>query len=383
MRPPKLHLMLVVGARPNFVKVAPLLRQTGIHRARISTTLVHTGQHYDRAMSADMFEDLGLPREDFNLGIGSGTHAEQVGRTMIELEKLFHAAKPDWVIVAGDVNAVCAAALTAAKESIRIAHIEAGLRSFDRSMPEEINRLVADALADLLFTTDHFANANLLREGRPDSAIKMVGNIMIDTLEAQRAAAASISVSQIAERKSQPDRHCPASIPEEGYAVLTLHRPSNVDQPVTLSAILDSIKESVGHMMPVVWPVHPRTRENLRRFGSWDRMMHAQWLVPLMPLAYREMLRLTMRAAIVLTDSGGLQEECCVLGTPCVVLRDTTERPITLKDHGGTCLLAGNTPEGIMTAAQTALRMERRPSRPPLWDGHSAERIVEVFLNLG
>ncbi len=379
----KLKLTIVVGARPNFVKIAPLLRQIARHPSRFAPTLVHTGQHYDRAMSADIFEDLGLPEPDINLGIGSGTHAEQVGQTMIELEKIIQQAKPDFVVVAGDVNAVCAAALTASKAGAKLAHIEAGLRSFDRSMPEEINRIVADALSDLLFTTDHFADANLLKEGRPQQAIHRVGNIMIDTLEMNRASAASISASEIIHRKLQSVSVNAPYFPEEGYAVLTLHRPSNVDKSDVIAGILDTIKRAIGSHIPLVWPIHPRTRENLKRFSMWKRLQNANWLVLTSPLTYREMLRLTMRARVVITDSGGLQEECCVLGTPCVVLRNTTERPITLKDNGGTCVLAGNSPPAIAQAVDRALTNVRSPSRPPLWDGHSAERIVEVFLNLG
>jgi UDP-N-acetylglucosamine 2-epimerase (non-hydrolysing) len=382
-----MKIISVVGARPNFMKIAPFIRAIDAHNAcdgqtqPIEHLLVHTGQHYDDRMSTAFFEALGIPAADINLGIGSGSHAEQVGRTMIEFEKVLKEHCPDWVVVVGDVNATCACSITAKKEQIRVAHIEAGLRSFDMGMPEEINRLVTDRLSDLLFTPDEISNGNLRAEGVAEERIHFVGNIMIDTLEANRDQAAALDLDAILRNNAL---HPGEPLPELGtlgsdYAVLTIHRPSNVDAIETLSPIIEFLIDEVCAEMPVVWPIHPRTRKRLEEFGLWERACACPKLVLLQPLGYHDLLRLNMGARIMLTDSGGLQEECCVLGTPCLTLRWNTERPVTLQEHGGASVLVGNSIERIREAFRKTLTLERQPKSPPLWDGDTAKRIVEVF----
>jgi UDP-N-acetylglucosamine 2-epimerase (non-hydrolysing) len=385
-----MKIVSVVGARPNFMKIAPFIRAIEAHNAcpgqtnPIEHLLVHTGQHYDDRMSTAFFEALGIPAADINLGIGSGTHAEQVGRTMIEFEKVLKEHRPDWVVVVGDVNATCACSITAKKEQIRVAHIEAGLRSFDMAMPEEINRLVTDRLADLLFTPDEISNGNLRDEGVAEERIRFVGNIMIDTLEANRDQAAALELDAIlrdnALDSSDSSPNLEAS--EAGYAVMTMHRPSNVDSSEILTPIIDFILNEVCADMPVIWPIHPRARKQLEAFGLWEKCLACPNLVLLHPLGYHDLLRLNMDARIMLTDSGGLQEECCVLGTPCLTLRWNTERPVTLQEHGGASVLVGNSIERIRCEYRKTLTIERRPQSPPLWDGDTARRIVEVFAGL-
>ena len=390
-----MKIVSIVGARPNFMKIAPFCRAIEHHNAsRVSPTiehlLVHTGQHYDDRMSRSFFEALGIPEADVNLGVGSGSHAEQVGRTMMAIETVLREHAPDWVVVVGDVNATCACAITAKKEHIRLAHIEAGLRSGDMRMPEEVNRLVTDRLADLLLTPDELSSQNLRSEGVEESRIKFVGNIMIDTLEAQRATAAKLSINDIIGQNlldgaspspvpcSLTTVHRPPSPPP--YAVLTLHRPSNVDNPDVLAAFVGFLTGEVASDMPVVWPIHPRARKQLMHFGLWDRVRQCQGMVLVHPLGYHEMLRLNMSARIMMTDSGGLQEECCVLGTPCLTLRENTERPVTLKEHGGASLLVGNDVARIRLAYRATLGGVRSPQRPPLWDGKTAPRIVAEIM---
>ncbi len=375
-----MKIVSVVGARPNFMKIAPLVRELRRRQAAgapVEHCLVHTGQHYDMAMSETFFEQLGLPAPDYHLGVGSGTHAEQVGRTMIEFEKVLRTVQPDWVIVVGDVNATCACAITAKKERIRLAHIEAGLRSNDWSMPEEINRIVADRLSDLFFTPDRFADANLRREGVEPERIHLVGNIMIDTLETERPAAASLDLQNIVRHQAGVE------VPqlEAGhYAFVTLHRPSNVDDPVVLRQILDFLRNDLAPRMPILWPLHPRTRERLCEFGLMNLVVGCPCLILLEPLGYREMLKINMGARLALTDSGGLQEECCVLGTPCLTLRPCTERPITLIEHGGVSILSGNTSGQLRSTLNSVISLPRRPFRPPFWDGQTAQRIVDILI---
>ena len=375
-----MKIVSVVGARPNFMKIAPLVRELARRRAAgavFEHLLVHTGQHYDATMSDTFFAELGIPPPDYHLGIGSGTHAEQVGRTMIEFEKVLRATRPDWVVVVGDVNATCAGAITAKKEQVKLAHIEAGLRSNDGSMPEEINRLVTDRLTDLFFTTDRFADANLRAEGVPEARIRQVGNIMIDTLEAERPAAAALDLQEIVIRQSG-GAAAPRLVPGN-FAFMTLHRPGNVDDPGALRHILDFVHR-VAHAMPVLWTLHPRTRERLREFGLLELVAGCPGLILLEPLGYREMLKINLEARLALTDSGGLQEECCVLGTPCLTLRPCTERPVTLLENGGVSILTGNAPDRLRAGLAQALEMPRRPFRPPLWDGQAAPRIVDALL---
>lgn len=356
-------VMLVCGARPNFMKIAPILsalRASG----RLSPYLVHTGQHYDEKMSDDFFRDLEIPQPDINLGVGSGTHAQQTARVMIAFEEVCLAQQPDWVIVVGDVNSTMACAVTAKKLGIRVAHVEAGLRSRDMGMPEEINRLCTDAIADLLFTTDPIANENLRREGVPEDKIRFVGNTMIDTL-----------LRHIDRARSMP---LPNGFREAAFAVLTLHRPANVDDRETLTAIFAAIADIARHL-PIVFPAHPRTRARLQEFGLIEQLGEDRPIHLVEPLSYLPFLSLVMRSRMVLTDSGGIQEETTVLGIPCITMRPNTERPITCEL--GTNILVGSDPDRIRAAALSALngRLEN-PTILEKWDGHAAERIVDALL---
>jgi UDP-N-acetylglucosamine 2-epimerase (non-hydrolysing) len=351
-------------------------------RFKVDHLLVHTGQHYDDRMSSAFFDALGIPAADINLGIGSGTHAEQVGNTMIAFEKVLRQEKPDWVVVVGDVNATLAGSVTAKKEHIKCAHIEAGLRSGDMKMPEEINRLVTDRLSDLLFTPDRMSGDNLRKEGAGEGRIRFVGNIMIDTLEANREKAASLQLEEIIRQNLLFDRTF--EIPEDDhFAVITLHRPSNVDHPEIFGPIAGFLANEVSRDMPLIWPVHPRARKQLEMFGLWEQLATTRDIIFLHPVGYHEMLRLNMGARLLLTDSGGLQEECTILGTPCLTLRWNTERPVTLRGHGGASVLVGNAIERIRQEYNGAKTLGRNPVRPELWDGHTAERIVEELINFG
>lgn len=372
-----MKIISVVGARPNFMKIAPFCRALEQEKS-IEHILVHTGQHYDVRMSEAFFTALNIPNPDVHLNIGSGSHAEQVGKTMIEFEKVVKAEKPDWVVVVGDVNATCACSIVAKKEHVRLAHIEAGLRSGDMTMPEEVNRLVTDRLADLLLTPDRISNANLAAEGVSADRIEFVGNIMIDTLESQRGKAAQIDLSSLISREALSENILVPQLSENNFAVMTMHRPSNVDSMETLAPLIEFLTTEVAPNMPLLWPIHPRARKQLELFGLWDKVVKNITL--LNPLGYHDMLRLNMGAKLMLTDSGGLQEECCVLGTPCLTLRWNTERPVTLREHGGASMLVGNSVEKIRAAYQDVLNSSRAPRRPELWDGHTAERIVSALL---
>lgn len=403
-----MKILSVVGARPNFMKIAPFVHAVNKHNdihgcsqvdsqgtshSNISTLqsvidhiLVHTGQHYDAAMSQSFFQALGMPNADINLGIGSGSHAEQVGQTMIAFEEVVRREKPDWVVVVGDVNATCACSITAKKEHVRLAHIEAGLRSRDMSMPEEINRLVTDRLSDLLFTPDELSAENLRKEGVPEDRIKFVGNIMIDTLESHKEKAAGLELEGIIQDNLLAENGpLPANLGQflarGGYGLMTLHRPSNVDEQAVLEPILNFLVDEFSSNMPLVWAVHPRTVKRLREFALWDKAKNCKSLLLLHPLGYHEMLRLNMGARLMLTDSGGLQEECCVLGTPCLTLRWNTERPVTLQEHGGASVLVGNDVGRIRDAYHDIVHVQRKPIRPDLWDGNTARRIVQAILD--
>jgi UDP-N-acetylglucosamine 2-epimerase (non-hydrolysing) len=396
---PLVRILSVVGARPNFMKIAPFVAAINRHNHAVETGavappavvhhLVHTGQHYDNRMSTAFFEALAIPRPDVDLGIGSGSHAEQVGHTMIAFERVVHAWKPDWIVVVGDVNATCACSITAKKEHVRLAHIEAGLRSRDMDMPEEINRLVTDRLSDLLLTPDRLSNENLRKEGVPADRIAMVGNIMIDTLEAHRAAAGKLDLTTILRDNAlEPFSESKASafsFPNLSFSLLTMHRPSNVDSQAILEPILHFLLNEVCPQIPLIWPIHPRAQKQLQTFGLWERAIETPNLILLNPLGYHAMLRLNMAARLMLTDSGGLQEECCVLGTPCITLRENTERPVTLREHGGLSLLTGNDLGRIRAAfssfmALTAAQPDKQPHRPELWDGHAADRCVAAIV---
>lgn len=360
-----LRIINVVGARPNFMKIAPVLDEMRRRSSTFDALLVHTGQHYDESMSDSFFDDLQIPRPDINLEVGSGSHSEQTARIMIAFEQVLLAHHADWVVVVGDVNSTMAATIVATKMLVPVAHIEAGLRSGDRSMPEEINRLVTDALAHLLLTPSRDANENLIREGISPDKIRFVGNVMIDTLfkNIDRARVSTI----LEQLKIEPGKFC----------AMTLHRPSNVDDKETLSGILDAL-EAVGDHLPIVFPVHPRTRERLRQFELIERIQNQSALILTEPLGYLDFLRLYSNSALVLTDSGGIQEETTALGIPCLTLRENTERPITVIE--GTNRVIGNRPDAIIREALAALERDPAHTRTPeLWDGHAAVRIVDAI----
>ena len=357
-----LEIIHVVGARPNFMKIAPILAACSTHPS-FRSTLVHTGQHYDQAMSTLFFDELRIPRPDVNLDVGSGSHAQQTAAVMSRFEPVLLKQRPDLVLVVGDVNSTLACSLTAVKLGIPVAHVEAGLRSFDRTMPEEINRIVTDAIADLLFVTEASAIANLEREGVDPARVHFVGNVMIDSLLSHRAAAAA---SDVVSR---------LGVLSGGYAVLTLHRPANVDDPSVLSGILEPLA-GLAQTMPVIFPVHPRTRAAL---ASQARLLTAGHGIRLVdPLGYLDFVRLMSDARLVLTDSGGIQEETTILGVSCITIRENTERPITLTN--GTNRLAGTSHEGIRRAIDAVLASQATAaSVPPLWDGQAATRIAQIL----
>ncbi len=361
-----MKIVHIVGARPNFMKIAPVMEAFS-RAGDVRQVLVHTGQHYDEELSKYFFEDLGLPRPDVDLGVGSGPHGVQTGRVMIALEPILDRERPDWVFTVGDVNSTVAAALVAAKLGIRVAHVEAGLRSGDWTMPEEINRVVTDRLSDALFTTEPSGNENLLREGVSEDRVHYVGNVMIDTLDRHRAAAAALDVAE------------GMGLQPRGYLLVTLHRPSNVDEPERLGALLTALGEvALGTDLPVVLPLHPRTSARVRELGL-EPLLAPLTVMP--PLRYLEFLGLMHDAAGVITDSGGIQEETTVLGVPCVTVRPNTERPITIS-HGTNRLYDGD-PHGLLDVVREALLAPKPRSRPPLWDGHAADRIAAVILGVG
>ena len=356
----RIRVLVVAGARPNFMKVAPLLRALR-ERPRFEPLLVHTGQHYDEAMSDGFFRDLGIPAPEVNLGVGSGSHGAQTAEVLRRIEPVLLDWKPAAVVVVGDVNSTLAAALAAVKLGIPVAHVEAGLRSFDRSMPEEINRLMTDSISQWLFTSEPSGAENLRREGAAAESIHFVGNVMIDTLRAHLPRA----------REAAPLARL--ALEPRGYAVLTLHRPSNVDDPERLARLF-AVLEEIHRELPIVFPVHPRTRASIegRLGGRAPRLRLTD------PLGYLEFLGLLADARLVLTDSGGIQEETTVLGVPCLTLRDSTERPVTVTE--GTNRLVGSEPEAIRSEARKILDGEARQGRiPEKWDGAAAHRIADVL----
>lgn len=383
-----MKLLSVVGARPNFMKIAPFIKAISTHNQnyenKIEHILVHTGQHYDDRMSKAFFTALNIPEADINLGIGSGSHAEQVGNTMIAIEKVLLDEKPDWVIVLGDVNATLACSVTAKKLHIKVCHIEAGLRSHDEQMPEEINRLVTDRLSDLLLTPDILSIENLKKEGVPESKIKFVGNIMIDTLESNRLKASNLSLIKIIndniikDQENSDFKHFNSD--SLSYALMTMHRPSNVDKKEVLEPIIRFLLDEVSKDQVLLWPIHPRTQKQLQAFDLWNEVMVNKNIYLLHPLNYHEMLKLNMKAKLMLTDSGGLQEECTVLGTPCLTLRWNTERPITLREHGGVSVLVGNNIDQIKKEYLYTLSLDRTPEKPEYWDGKTADRCLRAIL---
>ncbi|MCU1304283.1 MAG: UDP-N-acetylglucosamine 2-epimerase-like protein [Candidatus Sulfotelmatobacter sp.] len=369
-----IRLLSVVGARPNFMKIAPIVDE--LKKAPdIEHCLVHSGQHYDDQLSGNFFADLGLPIPDVNLQTGSGSHAVQTAEIMKRIEPVLVDYKPQMLLVVGDVNSTIAAALTAVKLGIGVAHIEAGLRSFDMTMPEEINRKLTDAICTLLFVTEQSGVDNLRREGVPAERIFLVGNVMIDCLLRHRELAARSSILDRLGLRQNGSGCRP-------YAVLTLHRPSNVDDVKTLEGILSAVS-ALATDLPVFFPIHPRTRKNIETFGLGRYLANAGTtskvgIVPLDPLGYLDFLSLNDRARLVLTDSGGIQEETTVLGVPCLTLRENTERPATV-DHGSNRVIGVNA-ERILAAARSILQKPTRAfERPPLWDGKAAPRIVTVL----
>lgn len=355
-----IRVVVVAGARPNFMKVAPLMRELEAREA-FEPTLVHTGQHYDATMSDAFFEDLRIRRPDVNLEVGSGSQASQTAEVLRRIEPVLVERAAHALVVVGDVNSTIAASLAAVKLGIPVAHVEAGLRSGDRTMPEEINRLLTDAISTWLFITERSAKANLLREGVAKEKIHFVGNVMIDTLRQNQDHARGLDT---VER---------LGLEEGGYAVLTLHRPSNVDEPKKLEALLDVLEE-VHRSVPIVFPVHPRTASSLAKLRQGRPLS----LRTVDPLGYLDFLRLMMGAKLVLTDSGGIQEETTVLGVPCITLRENTERPVTIDE--GTNTLVGTDPEAIRAAVERILCGAAKKGRlPELWDGKAASRIVDVL----
>ncbi len=378
-----MKIVSLIGARPNFMKIAPFTRAIANHNNtsenKIEHVLVHTGQHYDIRMSQKFFDDLNIPPPDVHLEIGSGSHAEQVGNTMIAFEKVLRSEKPDWVVVVGDINAILAGSVTAKKEHINLAHIEAGLRSGDITMPEEVNRLVADRLSDLLFTPDTISNINLRKEGVPEEKIKFVGNIMIDTLEFEKEKAFNLDIDTIfKDNLLEPQSY--EGFSKKKFAVVTLHRPSNVDKKEIFTPIVDFLLNEVSDDMPIIWPVHPRAQNLLKEFGLYEKLINHKNIILLHPIGYHELLQLNKNARLVLTDSGGLQEECTLLGTPCLTLRWNTERPITLTENGGNSVLVGNNIDRIREEYKATLTKKTKAVRPELWDGETAERIVQIIL---
>jgi len=357
-------ILSVVGTRPNFMKIAPIIAALGRRPDEFEHVLVHTGQHYDAGMSEIFLQELGVGEPDHRLDVGSGTHAQQTAKVMERLEPVLLAEAPDVVLVPGDVNSTLAATLVAVKLGIVVAHVEAGLRSFDRTMPEEVNRVLTDAVSEILFIHSPEAREHLLAEGRAEELIHYVGNTMIDTLVAMR---------EPIEALDAPARH---GLPPGGYLVVTLHRPALVDGPL-LRAATQALR-AVAHEMPVVFPAHPRTRARL--MSEDPTLADAKGLTLLEPVGYLEFLALIAGSAGVLTDSGGIQEETTFLGVPCLTLRENTERPIT--ESMGTNMLIGLSPERIRETPALLAEVRGRPHRvPPLWDGRAAERIVDVLAD--
>ena len=361
----KLKIVNVVGARPNFMKIAPIYDEMRANQG-IEPYLLHTGQHYDHSMSQLFFDNLGLPEPDCYLDIGSGSHGVQTGRIMIAFEETLREIRPDMVLVVGDVNSTIACGLVTVKLGIKLAHVEAGLRSFDRSMPEEINRVLTDQISDYLFTTEESARDNLVREGIDPEKIYFVGNVMIDTLLRHR------------QKASRQPILTQLGLAPRQYGLVTLHRPSNVDQKDKFAGLMDALCE-LSKELPMVFPAHPRTRQRLAEFRITDALSAHPGLRLIEPLGYLDFLKCMDNARVVITDSGGIQEETTALGVPCITARDSTERPITVSD--GTNVVVGGDPRRLADAARRILgRGSAHGKIPPLWDGKAAGRIVEILL---
>lgn len=362
----KQKIICVVGARPNFMKSAPLMKELRKYGDEIDVILAHTGQHYDQKLSQLFFDDLKMPPPDIYLGVGSASHGEQTARIMIELEKVFFREKPDLVVVFGDVNSTMASAIVAAKMCIKVAHVESGLRSFDRTMPEEINRIVADHLSDFLFVTEKSGIENLTHEGISNDKIFFTGNIMIDSL---------VNNLEIARKSDILEK---LSLHSRQYVAITLHRPSNVDNRDSLTGLFDIIR-GIAAKIPVVFPCHPRTRNNIINFGL-SEILENKTIKIIEPLGYLDFLRLQSESAFVLTDSGGVQEETTFLRIPCITVRETTERPVTAEI--GSNIVTGTDQAKIIDAVEQIQSGHfKKGSIPDLWDGHTAERIVQIIRN--
>ncbi|MCP4041559.1 MAG: UDP-N-acetylglucosamine 2-epimerase (non-hydrolyzing) [Gammaproteobacteria bacterium] len=363
----KLKIVNVVGARPNFMKIAPLYEEM-LKYEGIDPYIVHTGQHYDRVMSELFFEHLGLPKPHYYLGVGSGGHGEQTGRVMIAFEETLKEIRPDIVLVVGDVNSTIACGLDAVKMGVKLVHVEAGLRSFDRSMPEEVNRVLTDQISDYLFTTEESAAENLEKEGVSPDRVFFVGNVMIDSLLHHRAKAEQSLILDDLGMVSQ------------GYGLVTLHRPANVDDRDIFTGLLNVLCEVSGKL-PVLFPVHPRTRNKLAEFQLEEKLSQYPNLRLIEPMGYLDFLKCTANARFVLTDSGGIQEETTVLGVPCITARDNTERPVTATQ--GTNVVVGRDPRRLLEETEKILSGKGRQGRiPDLWDGRAAERIVKILWEL-
>jgi UDP-N-acetylglucosamine 2-epimerase (non-hydrolysing) len=360
----KRRIASIAGARPNFMKIAPIVAALRRRPESFESMLVHTGQHYDEKMSQVFFDELGIPRPDINLNVGSGSHAQQTASIMTAFEQVLLEHAIDLVLVVGDVNSTIACALVASKLGVPIAHVEAGLRSYDRRMPEEINRVLTDQISDLLFTTEASAEENLRREGVDTARVHFVGNVMIDTLLAHRERARATGV------------HLSLGVEPGGYGLMTLHRPSNVDETEAFERLMRGVA-AVAHDVPIVFPVHPRTRPAVGRSATAAALIESQRLRLVDPLGYLDFVGLMERARVVLTDSGGIQEETTILGVPCLTLRENTERPVTITH--GTNHLVGTDTAKIVEAWASVKASSTRPAGPPLWDGHAAERIVSVL----
>jgi len=373
-RLPKNSLVCVVGARPNFMKIAPIIRAVKASTDQLPVCLVHTGQHYDEAMNKTFFSDLEIPEPDINLEVGSGSHTEQTAQVMLRFEPVVEQIQPRGVLVVGDVNSTIACALVAAKTNVPIIHVEAGLRSFDRMMPEEINRVLTDQLSDYLYITEESAEQNLLNEGISAKRVHFVGNVMIDSLLFCKEKATQ--VNDIMRKHVNMERFWQ---PGKQFAVLTLHRPSNVDESEVLGRIIKVI-EGISQQLPVIFAVHPRTKNRLEQFGLNEQLDACENIICLPPLSYLDMMGLMSKAAVVLTDSGGLQEETTALGVPCITLRENTERPITVDQ--GTNTIVGTDPELIMSTFDTIMKTGGKTGRVPKgWDGNAAQRIAEHLLS--
>jgi UDP-N-acetylglucosamine 2-epimerase (non-hydrolysing) len=363
-------ILCVVGARPNFMKMAPIISALKDLLPRVNVSLLHTGQHYDVAMNHQYFEALGIPSPDVNLEVGSGTHTVQTAEVMRRFEPILDEKRPTAILVVGDVNSTFACSLVAAKKGVPVIHVEAGLRSFDRAMPEEINRILTDQISDLLFTTERSGRDNLLREGIDGARIHFVGNVMIDTLRHNLERA--VPVSRILRDADRPE----FLAGHDGYTVLTMHRPSNVDDPDVLRSLLDTVLR-ISSRLPLIFPMHPRTRAMVEKFGLNEKLRTPRVLL-LPPMGYLEMLGLMKDARVVLTDSGGVQEETTALGVPCITLRNNTERPITVDE--GTNTIAGQAPGRILNAFEEVMTSGGKAGRiPEFWDGRAAVRIAQVI----